>query len=408
MTQLAATWNPRLAYLLASLFVIGMYFPTSIGEVQSRVAVAASVALLGIFFAVLIFLNGISRQSLFWIALSIPAILIVCTFISPLMRVEFGSIYIYFMIGFSYLLRLKNIRWHPVLGKAFLLVNVVNIGVGIGIIVQYESLLQFLKAHYTYFYPELLPIMFTLHKPVITFGTHSVAGFFFFLFFWLNLRTYQVTNKRFYLCLAVIYSVFSLFLFSFTSLFFLAWEIGLLIKIGLQRSWKMMVVIILLLGCGGAFLWQSLDNRKYDLMDYAANYLQSSGNGLVGRYSAASGDLVHNLEFIRDHPLRPIGLTIGSNLLLVDSGPVEYILRGSIPLLLVIYLGLFGFLRCNLADGRDFGIVLTAILLFELGFSILGYPRTLYLLPFFIVYLNGMREAAERSLTIPKTQARAA
>ena len=407
MKELASTSNPRLAYLIASLFLIGMYLPTSVGEVGSGAAVAASVALLGAFFAALIFMNGISRQSLVWIALSIPATLIACTFISPLTRIEFGAIYIYCMLGLLYLLRLKNIPWRPVIGRAFLLVNVVNVVMGLGIILQYEPILQFLKNYYTFSYPELLPLMLAARKPVIMFATHSVAGFFFFLFFWLNLRTYEATAKRLYLGFAVIYMVFALFLFSFTSLFFLAWEMGLLTKVGLQRSWKLTVVIVLLLGSAGVFLWQSLDNRKYDLLDYATNYLQSSGNGLVGRYSA-TGDLVVNLEFIRAHPLRPIGLTSKSGFMDVDSGPVEYVLRGSLPLLLAIYIGLFGFLQSNLADRRDLRIVLVAILLFELGYAILGYARTLSVLPFFIVYLNGIQEAASGSLTIPKSQARAA
>lgn len=408
MTQLASTSNPRLAYLIASLFLIGMYLPTSIGEVRSRAAVAASVALLGILFSVLIFLNGIGRQSLIWIALSIPAILIACTFVSPLMIVEFGPIYMYCMIGLFCLLRLDNIRWRPVVGRTFLLVNVVNVVMGFGIILQYEPMLQFLKNNYTFSYPELLPLMFALRKPVMMFGTHSVAGFLFFLFFWVNLRTYQVTAKRLYLGFALIYTVFSLFLFSFTSLFFLVWEIGLLTKMGLQRSWKLTVVIVLLLGSAGVFLWQSLDNRKYDLLDYATNFLQSSGNGLAARYSAASGDLAGNLEFIRDHPFRPIGLTNGGGLLMVDSGPVEYMLRGSLPLLVAIYVGLFGFLENNLSDRRDLRVLFVATLLFELGFSILGYSRTLYLIPFFVVYLNGIQKAASGSVTVPKTQARAA
>lgn len=405
---LPSTSNPRLTYLVASLLLIGMYIPTSIGEVRSRALVAAAIALLGIFFAVLIFLNGIGRQSLVWIALSIPAILIACTFISPLMIVEFGAIYIYCMMGLFYLLRLGNIPWRPVIGRAFLLVNVVNVVMGLGIILQYEPILQFIKNYYTFSYPELLPTMFALRRPVMMFGTHSLAGFFFFLFFWVNMRTYEVTAKPLYLGFAVIYAVFSLFLFSFTSLFFLVWEIGLLAKMGLERSRKLTVVIVLLLGSAAVFLWQSLDDRKYNLVDYATNFLYSSGNGLVGRYSAASGDLVGNLEFIRDHPLRPVGLTIGSNLFMVDSGPVEYILRGSLPLLLAIYVGLFGFFQQNLVAKRDLTVLLVAFLLFELGYSVLTYSRTLYLIPFFVVYLNGVQEAASGSLTIPKTQARAA
>src|SRR5215470_16619622 len=117
MTGLAPTSRPSLAYVIVSLCLLGMYFPTSIAGVQSRAAVAASVGLLGVLFPLLLFLNGVARDSLRFVALSIPVMLVACTFISPLMRIEFGAIYIYSMLGLLYLLRLNNIKWRPVIGR---------------------------------------------------------------------------------------------------------------------------------------------------------------------------------------------------------------------------------------------------------------------------------------------------
>jgi hypothetical protein len=138
--------------------------------------------------------------------------------------------------------------------------------------------------HYTYFYPELLPAMFMLRKPVLTFCTHSVAGFFIFLFFWVNLRTYEVRRTVSNLCFAIMYLVFSLFLFSFTSLFFFAWEATFLLLLGLKRNWKLTIVGVLILGSAGLILSSSVDkDLQQRFADYATALLQSQGNGLAGR-----------------------------------------------------------------------------------------------------------------------------
>jgi hypothetical protein len=78
-------------------------------------------------------------------------------------------------------------------------------------------------------------------------------------------------------------------------------------------------------------------------------------------------------------------------LLFVDSGWVEYTLRGSVIFVLLIYGNLYFFLRRSLLVKTDRNWLFLVILTFELGFTSLTYYRTLYLLPFFIVFLNGSR-----------------
>src|SRR5260370_14093568 len=101
--------------------------------------------------------------------------------------------------------------------------------------------------------------------------------------------------------------------------------------------------------------------------------------------------------YLFDHSFSPIGLARSASGLDVsspthffvgDSGPVEYLLRGSVPLLFLIYLGLYGFLRRNLVSRAHSTILFFVILAFETGFSALDSSRTFFLLPFFVVYLN--------------------
>ena len=76
---------------------------------------------------------------------------------------------------------------------------------------------------------------------------------------------------------------------------------------------------------------------------------------------------------------------------------MEYYLRGSIFLVLTVYIGLFAFLRRNLIRRSDAYLLFAVITGFELGFGSLTYIRTLYLLPVFVVYLNDLRRAAGES-----------
>ncbi|MEO7651366.1 MAG: hypothetical protein ABIZ80_12950, partial [Bryobacteraceae bacterium] len=118
--------------------------------------------------------------------------------------------------------------------------------------------------------------------------------------------------------------------------------------------------------------------------------------GLLGRYSA-SGGLLGNLQYIADNPFSPIGLGLSRRLWYADSGPVEYIMKGSFPLLLSVYAGLFLFFRKNLVSKSRALFLFVVFVGFEVGYSNLQYFRTQYLLPFLIVYLNSL----DRQATVP-------
>jgi hypothetical protein len=86
--------------------------------------------------------------------------------------------------------------------------------------------------------------------------------------------------------------------------------------------------------------------------------------------------------------------------LAADIGVLDYFFRGSIFLVVWAYGGLFFFLRRSLLEKRDLWFVFGLILAFETGFAVIGYVRMLFLLPFFVVYLNELRRAEAESVTI--------
>jgi hypothetical protein len=97
-----------------------------------------------------------------------------------------------------------------------------------------------------------------------------------------------------------------------------------------------------------------------------------------------------NLDYVADHPFSPIGLGLSQQFWYSDSGPVGYLLRGSFPLLVTVYTGMFLFFRKNLRSKRRALFLLVVFSAFEFGYSNLEYPRTQCLLPFLMVYLNGL------------------
>lgn len=395
--------DKRRAYIILILFLIGLYIPTSIGGVQSSALVALPIPLFLLGFAPLLALNGMGNYWLRAIGFCIPATVLLCSFLSPFPISDVGPIYSYCMLGLLYTVKLnvEGSEYYPVLSKGLLGANLISVILGVGIILQYGPIMDFLIEHYTYFYPDLLPVMFTMRKPVLTFCTHSVAGFFLFLFFWMNLRTYEVRRKISNLCFAIIYLIFSLFLFSFTSLFFFVWEAIFLLRLALKRSWKLTLVGVLILGSAGLVLSSSVDKDLQQwLAGYAESVLQSQGNGLAGRYSSATGDLTGNLAFLHENPWRPVGVTGSTHLFFVDSGPIEYLLRGSVPLLLLIYSGCVIFLTTNLKDKEDMLVMIGAVLVFEIGFAILPFARMMFAFPFLITYLNALQSPSAQA-TLP-------
>jgi hypothetical protein len=128
------------------------------------------------------------------------------------------------------------------------------------------------------------------------------------------------------------------------------------------------------------------------LPQLAGTILNSDVNGLLPRYGPG-GALRAPLTYLFDHPMSPIGFITPSavaagDTALGDSGPVEYLLRGSIPLLVLVYFGLYKFLRFNLPLREHALFLFLVIVAFEIGFSSLIYFRTLYLLPFFVIYMR--------------------
>jgi hypothetical protein len=123
--------------------------------------------------------------------------------------------------------------------------------------------------------------------------------------------------------------------------------------------------------------------------------------GLQSRYST-SGLLSGNLRYLNESPLSPIGLTYGpEDLFYGDSGIVLVMVRGSLPLLVLVYLGFWRCLNRNLRRRGDVLCLFLVTCAFEVGYTPLQLFRFTSLLPFLIVTLNALPEPDDRPALLP-------
>lgn len=380
------------------LLAVGLCAPTSVKGETSTLFVTAIFAVLLVLLLYLALRRGARPGAVMYISLPIVIVMSTSTMLSLAVhdfRFGWGIFAEFGLVALLFALDLRRVRSGRVVNAAFVIANVLIIAGGIAILVGNDWIVQFLTAFYTQFYPELVPAMLSLHKPVLTFGTHSLAGFFLYLFFWLNWETYRIRGKRLALFFALSEFILLVAVMSFTSF---ALSVLALAQMGIwlwKRSRKQFAIAVLSIALAGFFGTRLFGDEISTLVqtpEMMGVLLNSDLGGPLARYGPG-GDLRATIGYLFDHPLSPIGFTASSSIYIVDSGPLEYLLRGSIPLLLLIYAGLYRFLRYNLSSRYHALTLFFVIIAFETGFTALSYFRTAYLLPFFVVYLKQLTPA---------------
>lgn len=391
-------FSPVAQVAVAMLLIMGMYLPSSTHGEHSRACVFMLLAILLSSLGYLTWNLGVRPGAATWISLPIVIVLLGCTLVAAFngpSDCDFGTFVRFSALAMVLSLDLRSFRSGRLINYAFVAANCINIACGVAIVAGNEWIGRILSAFYSEFYPELVPSMISLHKPVLTFGTHSLAGFFVYLFFWLNWETYKFRRSALALSFAMCELVLLLALTSFTSL---AFAMLALVQMGVWL-WKnnrkvfaaAAVCIALLMPAVGQW-FEDNSGISEVLPQLKGTILNSDVNGLLPRYGPG-GALRAPLSYLFHHPMSPIGflnpsVVVAGDTALSDSGPVEYVLRGSIPLLVLVYFGLYKFLRFNLPLGYHALFLFFVIVTFEIGFSSLIYFRTLYLLPFFVIYLR--------------------
>src|SRR5260370_4780234 len=205
--------------IIILLFSLGLYLPSSIGAHISKVLLGIFDLLCLTFFVILL---ARSKHTASFTAcaslLSVVPLLLVFTYTSGLHTYTYGTVAVCTLLAFLYMTNLAEIRLPNWFYYLYIFINILNIGLCVGVLTGSSSVGEFLTAHYSVFHDELVPTMVMFRKPVLTFGTHSLAGFFLYLFFYVNLQTYRLKGGKLFLSFALCYLFLTLSLLSVTGI----------------------------------------------------------------------------------------------------------------------------------------------------------------------------------------------
>jgi hypothetical protein len=382
--------RPRSLVVLASLFAL--FFPTSVGGVISPTLDRMAIVLNALALGAMLLAGCVGSRVQVVTGTLLVAWLATVTLFSANARFSTGAAVVFAGLGMLYMLDVRAVRGGAPTRRTMAIINAFVIVVGLGLSLNIGAANRFIKTFYASFYPGLLVSMIDgYHKPVLTFATHSTAGFFFYLFFYLNFRRFRTTGSPVALGLTLAIVLLGFNLRSTTSTVLMALASAQLAWEALRRSrlWRGVTVALALAVVAGLLLWDASLPARY--IDSAARVIQGNkGAGLRSRFSE-EGTLGGNLAYLREHPFSPIGLTYGPQRLFYgDSGIVLALLRGSLPLLLMTYFGFAYLLVRNLRDRGDALWLFVVTFAFEIGYTPLQLFRFTAFLPYAMVYLNDL------------------
>lgn len=368
--------------LFAFVLLFGLYCPTSIDGSTSRLLFAIAFFTSATLLAVVACRTGLDGKTFLWISAPIVLWLVACTLISvfSLYHFNISPLGLFGLLGFIYSINLRRLKC-PNLKPLLIITSIINLALGISMLLI-DRVSEFMISNYNNF-DDLVSGLIEVHKPVTVFSTHSIAGTFTYLFFFLNFRTYKKTGKNLYLWLAILNVLMCLALVSTTSLAFSALAVA---ELAYTFKWQALTVVVGMV-CS---VPSGVKEFVGEVLSQAT--LPGDGNGLGARFGD-SGTLSDSISYITNHPFLPMGLNYAEIGNFRDSGPIECMVRGSVPLVMLVYGGLFWFLYRNLNDRRDCYRLFLVMMAAEVGISTLIYSRSFLLLPAFVIYLNSLTES---------------
>lgn len=372
------------------LLIFGFFFPTSIkGVISLNLSVMHSIILIFLL-TILLFINK-KQKTTFWLSFSVICILMFFTlmqlfFTNPILeKISWGSFLPFIALVVLFSTSYTAIKSTKTLNITFLLINIVLIAMGILTIFDDQTISTFIYNNYSMGYAQLSTNMLAFDKPVNMFGSHSIASLFYYLFFYINFKKFEFTKNKIILILGILNLplIFSLKSVSAYILLFIA-IFQILLFLFMRYRIRFLISIPFIAIFAFYIFHMMQDNLIYSF--------SLKDNGFLGRYSSDSV-LTSNFDYLQAHML-PIGLWISDSLYFTDSGFVVNYLKGSIFLVLAIYLSLFLFFRSNIIHKRTAMILFLIFLIFELGYPILTYTRMLYFLPFVVIYISDFTSPA--------------
>jgi hypothetical protein len=188
---------------------------------------------------------------------------------------------------------------------AWISANILNIVLSALIVAGFEPVKTFFVSSYSAFYDRLVSNMLAAGKPVLMFASHSIASFFFFVCFYLHLRTFAARRANGSLLMAIVYLGLLVLLKSISAYYLFAAGVALLLYYTAGPRTIMILGAVAVAICITAVL---VTAARWD--EGVASVWQvwnDPGSGFQGRYLEV-GVLMQDLKYINEHPLQGVGI----------------------------------------------------------------------------------------------------
>jgi O-antigen ligase len=292
----------------------------------------------------------------------------------------------------------------PIKPRLFVFLTIIVASLGVGPFL-YREALGFLAFFYSSGWQGLVESMVAREKPVSVFGTHSVAAFFYIIFFVVYLEFYRQSGAKVWLLMAALFYLLALSLNSTTA--YGLCSIGLMLfLLYVTHRWSLRDRAVLFMGIGLAIIPIILVG--FETFAYLLG--KGSANGIFARYGE-DGVLVGALSRIEASPFLGIGLGHSNEYYYTDSGYVNVALRLGF-LGAALWFGMFLYWMWKIRSSPEFkiGIVVT-VLAFAFGYPILQLDRWVALLPVIAAVVSsgwrGLDSTPKRQSDLPMRPRRA-
>ncbi|WP_024293400.1 hypothetical protein [Lacrimispora indolis] len=301
-------------------------------------------------------------------------------------RISYGYLLNY--IPFCVLINIKidKLSRSEILDYLFVMICSLLIAVGILTILGNGLIERLLKTNYIVHYPHIYMVMWSGHKTVTFFGTHSIAAYIYFMLWWLiDYRAQVKMSILNYVLMAGIFLI--IILCKSVSAVLCAGLIAMYYYVKwIRRTTKKNVILslsLIVVGlCGIAVNINTL-----------MQILGSRENGILGRYGS-TGNLTDTLYYTFTNII-PMGICDINGLWLTDGGQYIHFIRGGILLVGLFYFGLYRFIKMNIKDKGRGTFLFVCFLLFEIGYQFTMCMRFFMIMLFFVAYYGYLRKERE-------------
>ncbi|WP_029529317.1 hypothetical protein [Pseudomonas sp. S9] len=358
------------------LFVIGFLLPSSLNSV-----ITPSLLLGDFFISVLLaaalFSNCIRPRQLFSVSIVLSVLLCLFIVLSSAINLSsgvatFGYVVIFLKILIVSLLVCPNYNYALRIYYSYLCVSFVLVFLGVGVLWKFDFVSSIIESWYADFYDLLVPNMIAADRPVGVFASHSIAAFSYFVLAVSGVYYYRAGFGFVNLIFSFVFLIYIFFLDSYTSYFMMILFFCFCISLfyTLISNVFIKVSCLCLFVCFGTVM----------VLAFAPYMLGTDANGFMSRYGD-NGVLASAFNFFVNNPLIGLGIIKVPSVYLTDSGYLESLVRGGLVYTIVLY---FSYIVCmfRLLGRFDLSlfIVVFSFFCFEIGFPIMSYERTFYLL----------------------------